>query len=197
MQRWAREKATEIGAVWFKASDTWLAHFKKANQYASRKVTKHKGQSEVNQQEAVRQSIVDFRQEYANYSNYFPHRLIWNIDQTGFQYESANIRTMSKKGERDTILNVDDKNKMTQSYTAQPIITRDGRLLSPILLCMQEFSPRIQQDFNKLVEQYRNIAVVAIKSGKMSKELMLQWINTVLAPNVYKERTINETNELE
>lgn len=83
---------------------------------------------------------------------------IWNFDQTGFNYENANLRIISHQGERDTLLNVDDKNKVTHSYTAQPLITRDGRLIGPLFLCLQEptgqFGPKVILEVQKQVEEY-------------------------------------------
>lgn len=53
---------------------------------------------------------------------------IWNYDQTGFQHEPSNLRILSFKGERDTPLMVESKNKISHYYTFQPIISRSGRL---------------------------------------------------------------------
>lgn len=68
----------------------------------------------------------------------FDKSKIWNFDQTGFNYEPANLRTLSFKGEWDTILMINSRNKHTHSYTSQPMISRDGKLFPKLLLVTQE-----------------------------------------------------------
>jgi len=54
----------------------------------------------------------------------------------------------------------------THSYTIQPTISADGRLLSPLFIVLKEpgsFGPRVQ----KLMFRKRNIFVLASKSGKL------------------------------
>ena len=118
-----------------------------------------------------------------------PHshrRLIWNYDQTGFNYEITNKRTLSFKGERDTRVKVGSTAKTTHSYTSQQMITRDGRTVGKLLPCLREPEgnfPRTKLEEIKALEaRYRNIHVVASKSGKMSKQLMGEWVNEVLIP---------------
>lgn len=87
---------------------------------------------------------------------------------------------------RDVEISVDSQNKRTHSYTAQPMISRDGRLFGKLLLCLQEttgvFGPKVGPGIRKLEEDYGNIRVFASKSGKMSSNLMRDWINDVLLP---------------
>jgi hypothetical protein len=72
----------------------------------------------------------------------------------------------------------------THSYTIQPTTNLDGKLLSPLFLCLQEpdgkFGQRVQQNlFN-----CPNIVVQCSSSGKMSKELMNLWCNDSLVPSI-------------
>lgn len=70
------------------------------------------------------------------------------MGQSGFQYELTADRTLSWRGERDIIAYVDQENAATHSYTIQPIITRDGKLLGKLLICLQEsggtFGPNVR-----------------------------------------------------
>lgn len=112
------------------------------------------------------------------------------MDQTGFNYEMSNKRTLSFLGERDTRLNVGSRSSTTHSYTSQPTITRDGRLFGKLLLCMQEsggeFGPGVAKIVKDRVEKYKNIIVYSSKSGKMNSQLMLRWVEDILLPAMRK-----------
>lgn len=68
-----------------------------------------------------------------------------------------------------------EKNKISHSLTAQPMISPDGPFIGKPLLCMQEasgnFGPHVERALLGLEEQCGNIRVVASKLGKMSSEL--------------------------
>ena len=126
--------------------------------------------------ESNRQAFLD---NYERLSRYFRQRLFWNIDQTGIEYESSNQRTLATTGSRDVYLRNDSLNKNTHTYTGLPIISRGGRLIGKLALCMQEisgrFGPRIRPKVEKLERRYGKIRVYASPSGKMSADLMNQW----------------------
>lgn len=60
-----------------------------------------------------------------NLKSLFNKKFISNFDHGGFNYEPANMRILSLKGERDTWLLLNRMNKQTHSYTLQPMTTRD------------------------------------------------------------------------
>lgn len=99
----------------------------------------------------------------------FPVERIWNVDQTGFNYEPANMRTLSFKGERDINLVLDSHNKHTRSYTVMPIISRSGRLFPKVLIVTQEldnkFGPIVGPQVAALERKFGNIEVYPSKSG--------------------------------
>jgi len=63
-----------------------------------------------------------------------------NADQSGFVYEFTSTRTLSHVGEKTTRIVAHNINKTTHSFTIMPIVTLDGRLLSPLYICLQEIS---------------------------------------------------------
>ena len=185
---WARRRAAAIGANSFSGSNSWLTGFKDRNKLGSRKITKtdtsidRRLQSET---AAKREAFLDhFRLLRSN----FRSRLILNVDQTGFNYELSDKRTISFKGERDTRVSKDSSSKTSHSYTVQPTITRDGRLMGKLLLCLQEvgdkFGPRVADRVHELEREYGNIRVVASRSGKMTSALMMEWYLEVLKPAI-------------
>ena len=132
-------------------------------------------------------SIARFHQAYIGQAIRFPPRLIFNVDQTGFNYEVYRDRTLARKGQRD----VDSQSKRTHSYTAQPMISRDGRTFGKLLICLQErndqFGPRVGPSIRDMESRFNNILAVASKSGKMTQVLMREWIDRVLAPALQEE----------
>lgn len=185
--QWGQRAAREVGAEdFFRASHTWLRRFKEKEGIVVRDITGEFGRHEPTAQLTKAQKIEAFRQQYSQLEWYFPRRLIWNYDQTGFNYEITDKRTLSWKGERDTRVKVGSKSKTTHSYTSQPMINRDGKTIGKLLLCLREpggeFPGTKLEEIKALERRYRNIHVVASKSGKMSKVLMEEWVKEVLIP---------------
>jgi len=113
--------------------------------------------------------IARFRQAYIEQAVRFPPRLLFNVDQTGFNYAIYRDRTLARKGLRDVEIAVGSQAKRTHSYTTQPMIGRDGRLFGKLLICLQEpndkFGPRVGPAVRELETRYRNIEVVANDSS--------------------------------
>lgn len=59
-----------------------------------------------------------------------------------------------------------------------------------VFLCMQEttgkFGPVVQKNINKLTAEFKNIVVSCSKSGKLTKELYIEFLKTCLSPYVEK-----------
>lgn len=125
-----------------------------------------------------------------------PRRLIWNYDHTGFNYEIANKRTLSFIGERDTVLSINSKHKTSHSYSSIPVISREGSKIGKLTLCFAEptghFPPTLVEDIHELARSFRNIKVVASKSGKFDKALMDEFVRDVIIPA--KERQLTLVN---
>lgn len=194
IQRWARQVGARIGLDLdqFKASDGWLLLFKRRHKIVSRKVTAYVSRPEKENEQSIAQRIVEFGPRYMTESLSFEKRYIWNFDQTGFNYEPANLRTLSFKGERDTIIMIDNRNKHTHSYTVQPMISRNGKLFPKLLIVTQEpgdrFGPIVGPRIEELESLYRNVEVFPSKSGKLSSSLINQWFNGTLARAVQLAR---------
>lgn len=194
----ARRTAVRIGAPWFKASKGWLDGFKVKHRLSSRKVTKVVTRPRVVNSEQIEANRLNFLKSYERNSKYFRRRDIWNSDQSGVKYENTNDRTLATKGKRTIYLRVDSANKVSHTYTAQPIMSRDGRLIGPLTLVLQEsslgsepgqFSVGIQKKVDALVEKYGNLKIFATSSGKMTAQLMSIWIRDVLTPLIRQAST--------
>lgn len=205
IRRWGLELADQLSLSrdYFSASPTWLYKLKKNGKIGSRAVTEYISSSENNQQDEIDRRVERFLESYERTAARYPWRLIINMDQTPFNYELTNKRTLSFIGERDVLLNVDQKNKVSHSFTSQPMITRDGKVFGKLLLVMQEpktgtFGPRVEGRVRQLEYSYKNIRVLASKSGKLSAHLIRQWIDEVLGPAVRGElRSIDTDTDLQ
>lgn len=208
IQDWAMERAIELDLVNFKASRCWLDSFKKRKKIRGRKITKTTTRSEREKITETERSIEKFQEDYQHLSSGYNRKSIINFDQTAFQYEMCNLRTLSHQGERDTECEADSINKQTHSYTAQVIISRDGSTVGKLLLCLQEdsrripsrtnnsdetaqmFGPQVYQDVDRLQTMYKNIKVFGSSSGKMSAALTKLWLQSVLKPAIQEDRTL-------
>lgn len=109
---------------------------------------------------------------------------IYNSDQSGFQLELHSGRTLTHKGEKKVESVVQSVSATTHSYTIQPTISADGRLLSLLFIVLKEvtgtFGPRVQETlFNA-----PNIFVTASTSGKLTSNHVKTWLKEVFFPNV-------------
>lgn len=186
IRRWAQECAEEINATAFVGSDSWVERFKQRHSIVGRKVTDIRSRPEVAQAEMIEESRRRFLQEYDALRHYFPRHLIWNFDQSGFRYEISNDRTLTFRGDRNVGLQIDSQNKNRHSYTIQVTIARDGSLVGKMLICLyendNEFGVRVKKQVDEIVEKLGNVMVVANKSGKMTREHIVRWIDEGLLP---------------
>ncbi|XP_036138898.1 uncharacterized protein LOC118644430 [Monomorium pharaonis] len=109
---------------------------------------------------------------------------IYNSGQSGFQLEFHSGCTLAPKFIKNVESIVQSTSATTHSYTIQPTISADGRLLSPLFIVLKEitgtFSPRVQETlFNA-----SNIFVTASKSGKLTSNHVKTWLKEVFFPNV-------------
>ena len=201
IQRWAKQYSSQINLTDFRASDSWLTSFKRRYGIVSRKVTNYIGRSELANVPTIAANILAFGGIYTNSSVPFDKSEIWNFDQTGFNYEPANLRTLSFKGERDTSLLLDSRNKSTHSYTVQPMVSRSVMLFGKFLIVLQEregvFGPKVAAQVSDLERRFGNIEVYASVSGKLSAELINKLYNGTLSSAVksIKERKMIEDEE--
>lgn len=191
IRRWAQDAAASINATSFTASNGWLSNFKNRHNLVSRKVTKYISRAEQANEDRIEENLLHFREQYSALRDIYPPHLIMNMDQSNFNYEISNLRTIARRGDRDIVLELDSRNRNTHSYTVQPLITRDGNIAGRLLICLQEdsgrFGPRVEQQVRRLEQTFGNIRVVASKSGKMSAELIEKWADELLVP-AYKQR---------
>jgi hypothetical protein len=183
LQRWALNKQKEIQIEGFKASHNWVWKFKNANRIVSRKVTKIVTESYSKERSNINTTAELFVRSCENYfEDYLPSQ-IFNSDQSGFNYEIHSGRTLDFVGVKSVEGVVQSISSTTHSYTIQPTISADGDLLSPLFVVLQEpdgkFGPRVEEN----LFQAPNIYVTASRSGKLTKEHLIEWFKNVYFAN--------------
>jgi hypothetical protein len=105
----------------------------------------------------------------------------YNTDQTGINLEMHTGRTLNLQGEKTVEGLIQRANAMTHSYTVQPVISSDGHLQSPMLMCL--FEPAGEpKKFASELEEFTNLCVVSTKSGLLTAALEKRWMKEVFLP---------------
>ena len=111
---------------------------------------------------------------------------VYNSDQSGFQLELHSGRTLTFQGEKQVQCLVQSVTTTTHSYTIQPLISGEGRLLSPLFLVLKqrtgEIGPRIGTNLFRL----ENVYIEVSKSGKLTSGINLQLYSYYHNQKIYK-----------
>jgi len=187
IRRWAIQKAREMGLEKFKASHKFVSNLKRRLRINSHKVTHLVTRKHFIEKETIDQNLRVFLELANSKLASFNLDFVLNSDQSGFLKEFHSSRTLSYKGEKHTKVLVNSIANTTHSYTIQPTITASGKLLSPMLICLQEttgneFGPVVGAQVAENTPN--NLVVVCSKSGKLTKEHVKTWLKDCLSPHM-------------
>ncbi|XP_071581536.1 uncharacterized protein [Temnothorax nylanderi] len=186
LKRWALQAQKEIGNLnpIFKASPSWIARFKKSHRIVSRKVTKFVTRKTLEDSVDLQKTANDFLETVKPLIEQFGSENIYNSDQSGFQLEIHSGRSLDNQGVKTVERVVQSVSSTTHSYTIQPIISCNGKLLSPLFIVLKEvtgrFGPRVEENLFKP----RNVIVKASKSGKLTSDHFKMWLEEAYFPNI-------------
>jgi hypothetical protein len=183
LRGWALNKARELNFDTFKSSHYWLNKFKRIHRISSRKIVKFISTRQQKNLEEIENSALDLMLDYhENVKEKFDPFEIFNTGQSGFQYFLHTNRTLSFTNERSTSAIIQNLNSRTHSYTIQPLLNMDGRLVGKLYVNLKEianeFGPRVREN----LPNYSNLYVTCTTSGKLTKNLIQQW-----SQNVFKD----------
>lgn len=175
MSRWALRAQQEISVPGFTASKQWVNRFKKAHSIVSRKITKFITKKILQSKEHLEAKSNRFVENVKYYITRYGFENIYNSDQSGFQIELHSGRFLAIEGTKKIECIAQSISATTHSYTIQPTISGDGRLLSPLFIVLKEstgeFGPRVQE----AMFRENNIFVLASKSGKLTSHHFEIW----------------------
>ncbi|CAF1461217.1 unnamed protein product [Adineta ricciae] len=188
LRRWALKQAMDESLHNFAASKHWLCTFKHKHNIVSRKITKIVTKHHVEDEGTIRTSADQFVADVRRRLPQYQEHAVLNTDQSGIQLEFHSTRTLSHQGEKVTTGSVRSVNATTHSYTAQPTITLDGYLLSPLYLCLKEPTGRLSDNIRLRLFKASNVVITCSSSGKLTTSLVEYWRDHVLLPSLGKHQ---------
>jgi len=178
------QSAQAHGLQTFKASDSWVYNFKKRYGITSRKITFITTKKKMDYTAEIMAQAEMFVQDIKNEIEVLGPQHVFNSDQSGFNLEMWNGRTLAFKGEKSVSTVVQSIGSTTHSYTIMPTMSADGDLLSPLLIVLKEnngvFGPRVKES----LFSHENIEVTCTKSGKMGNVQVQEWIDKTVRPTL-------------
>ncbi|XP_067208483.1 uncharacterized protein, partial [Linepithema humile] len=184
LARWAIRAQENLNVPEFTALSRWIRKFKIIHNIVSRKITKFIRKTSIMSNVDFEEKCNTFIENVKNQIIEYGVENIYNSDQNGFQLELHAGRTLAYKGTKKIESAVQSVSATTHSYTIQPTVSADGRLLSPLFIVLKEvsgtFGPRVQETMFKAP----NIFVTTSKSGKLTAHHFKIWLQDVFFPNV-------------
>ncbi|EFN69792.1 hypothetical protein EAG_03888, partial [Camponotus floridanus] len=186
IKKWVLSKAREIELTQFTASDTWILAFKKEAKIVSRKILKYVSPKFSQSENDIIRMSPEFLStvEKSILINNVSDTFIFNADQTGIQKEIHSGRSLTFQGERDVQAISQSLYSMTHSYTLMPIINKNGDILKPIFIVLQEPNwPLSEKVLNNLYSP-KVLYYTATKSGKMGKLELISFLKNCYYSNL-------------
>lgn len=165
-----------------------MTTFLREYRISNRRVVRYISKKEAISPGAVIQSAEQFQTLIQAISPDYKPDFVINTDQTSCEYRVNVSRTYTHTGEKLVELYIGDLNKVSHSYTAQYSLTKSGKLLNKVFVCLQEyadtFGVRVQKDIDELLKLCKNVVVVCSKSGKLTTLLYEQYLQSIVKPYV-------------
>jgi len=190
LRRWAMQASQTFldPRFTFKASARWLTNFKSRRGISSRKITRLVSRRQFRSFEAILEQGKKFQTELAAAATSFDPDLVLNTDQTGFVYEITPKRTFADRGEKSTLVVAKSPNNLaTHSYTVQYTISKSGKIVGDVYLCLQEKSGRLGPIVQLNLFPAPNVTVTCSTSGKLTSTLVEYYLDQVLLKAVDKD----------
>ncbi|XP_025160571.1 uncharacterized protein LOC112589900 [Harpegnathos saltator] len=194
LQQWALIAASpfQSDTFSFDASSTWVQVFKQKHRIKQRQITKYVSRREIATLEETTEAEQRFQIQTRNIISNFNLDFVINTDQTGCNYQTTYNKSLQFKGVKTVFLKKQNLNKITHLYTAQYSMTASGKLLPLVYICLQEstnkFGPIISKTVDKLTAEFGNVVVTCSKSGKLTKELYKNYLETTLKSYVKNDK---------
>ncbi|XP_070171198.1 uncharacterized protein [Polyergus mexicanus] len=203
LQQWAMAAAFSFLSdnFRFEASLTWAKVFKRKHKIRQRKITKYVSKRDIVTLEKTVKAAEKFQKQTRFLIPSFDLDLVINTDQTGCQNQTIYNRSLDFQGAKTVFVKKQSSNKITHSYTAQYSITASGKLLPRVFLRLQEptnkFGPIVTKTVKKLEAELKNVVVTCSKSGKLTKDLYKQFLETIVVPYVTNNKFMLITDSWE
>ena len=126
------------------------------------------------------QFVSDVRALLPKYNEDF----VLNTDQSSLEFEIHSNLTLGHEDEKTTLSAVRSINETTHSYTVQPMISLNGKIVGPIYFCLKEPKERMSEKIKAHLCKAENVVVTCSASGKLTTSLVEYWRDHVLPPSI-------------
>lgn len=184
IKQWALQSARSRGVHDFKASSGWLHNFKKKFGITSRKITIVTTTKKLDRETDIMAEAEMFVEKVREKIQLHSPSHVFNSDQSGFNLEMYNGRTLARRGEKSISTVVQSIPSTTHSYTIMPTVSAEGELLSPLRIVLKEKNGVFGSVVKKRIFSHETINVVCTTSGKMGKAEVQSWYNDILKPSL-------------
>ncbi|CAO4375147.1 unnamed protein product [Caenorhabditis nigoni] len=172
-----RSMAMEIVAVnnldiRFKASDSWIASWKKAHRITSRKITKFVSRKRFVDAAVIQKKSEECVKHVQSLMKGYKNDEVYNADQSGFVCEMHTMRTLARTGSKDVHVVVRSESNMKKSYTVMPLVNADGGFAPKMFVVLKEPNGKFPA---KGIFPTHNLIVKAYSTHMMTKDLMLEF----------------------
>ncbi|GAV03997.1 hypothetical protein RvY_14345 [Ramazzottius varieornatus] len=110
---------------------------------------------------------------------------LWNADWSRLEYEMRPGRTLDLVGAKHVLALTRSENSMTHSYTVMMCVSPGARkYLSVLFITLQKDKGVFGPIVKRTMFRSSNLHVTASTSGKMTKELFVEWCEKVFFPQM-------------
>ena len=150
-----------------------MNNFKKAHHIVSRKITKFVTRKTLEDDEKLKIIAQKFVQEVKPLVKEYEPENVYDSGESGFQLEIHSGRSLACGGQKKVECVVQSVSSTTHSYTIQPTVTANRRLLSPLFIVLKEKYGQFKSTMEKTLFRLTNVYVKASKSGKVTSGITL------------------------
>ncbi len=164
-----------------------MNNFKSRHKIVSRRLTNIVTKHQIEDSDVIEKSKQEFIKNYYKLLPKYRSSEVINTDQSGIEKEIYSKRTLTTEGEKKVYGLARSKNATTHSYTIQPIISLDGRIVGPMYLCLQEPNGKMGETVKKNLFKPANVVITCSSSGKLTTSLVSYWRDNCLLPSIGKK----------
>ncbi|CAI5446682.1 unnamed protein product [Caenorhabditis angaria] len=171
----------------FKFSDSWILAWKRGHGIRSRRITKFVARRNLVNQDEIQKKSDDFVASAIIKMASYSKSDVFNMDQSGFQYEMFTKRTLAQKGCKKVFGCANSTSATTHSYTILPLVSAAGKLHKTVFVVLQESKGVFPAKGHFMAP---NLVVRAGKSHIMTKQHMIQFFNEVVFSSTMPDKLL-------
>lgn len=138
MKKWALMEVKEINFQNSSASPSLILEFKRTNNIVDRKITKFTCAKPTKTVGEIENEGLVFHKEFVEtITPFYQPSQILNADKSGINYENMDGEHFLPEEKKSTETIIQSFNSFAHSYIIMPLLSMEGELLTPMLICLQ------------------------------------------------------------